>query len=340
VVVSTYNRADMLRGALASVLAQRPGSPPFEVLVVDNNSTDGTARVIEAARAGDDRVRPLFEARQGLSHARNAGIAAARGRIITFTDDDVRAKPTWIEAIVRAFDEAADVAFVGGKVLPDWPCVPPAWLTRDHWGPLALADYGDRPIRVSPDHPICLVGANLSVRREVFDRVGLFDAGLQRVRDGIGSCEDHDFQLRCLRGGVQGLYDPRIVIHADVQPNRLERDYHRRWHTGHGHFQAVMRDESLERSRLGTICGVPAHLYRQGARELAGWMVGVVRRQPERAFAHELRWRFVLGFWRMRRRQRRQGGMPSLPAELVELVRRAVSPRPRVSDAPAMEARR
>lgn len=340
VVVSTYNRAGMLRGALASVLAQKPGSPPFEVLVVDNNSTDGTAAVIAEASARDERVRHLFEPRQGLSHARNAGIASALGRIVTFTDDDVRAEPDWIEAIVRAFDEAPDAAFVGGKVLPDWPGPPPAWLTREHWAPLALADYGERPIRVSLEHNICLVGANLSVRRDVFDKVGMFDAGLQRVRDGIGSCEDHEFQLRCLRGGTTGLYDPRIVIHADVQPNRLEREYHRRWHTGHGHFQAVMRDESLERSRLGTICGVPAHLYRQAAADLAGWAIGLVRRQPERAFAHELRWRFVQGFWRTRRRQRREMGMPSLAAELAQLARRVASPRARVSETAAIEARR
>jgi glycosyltransferase involved in cell wall biosynthesis len=339
VVVSTYNRADMLGGALASVLAQGASTPPFEVLVVDNNSTDGTAQIIREAAARDHRVRGLFEPRQGLSHARNAGIAAARGRIVTFTDDDVRAEADWIAAIVRAFEEWPDVAFVGGKVLPDWPTAPPPWLTRDHWAPLALADYGERQIRVSPDQAICLVGANLSVRRDVFDRVGLFEADLQRVKDGIGSCEDHEFQLRCHRAGVVGLYDPRIVIHADVQPNRLERDYHRRWHNGHGHFQAVMRDEHLEHSRLGTVWGVPAHLYRQAARELAGWALAVLRHQPERAFAHELRWRYFRGFWRTRRRQRRDAGMPSIVAELALLARRVLS-RPRASDAPAIGVRR
>jgi glycosyltransferase involved in cell wall biosynthesis len=340
VIVSTYNRADMLGDALASVLAQQPGSAPFEVVVVDNNSSDATAAIVREAAIRDSRVRALFEPCQGLSHARNAGIAAARGRILTFTDDDVRAEPDWIDAIVRAFDESPDAAFVGGKVLPDWPCVPPAWLTRAHWAPLALADYGEGRLDVSSDHAICLVGANLSVRRDVFDCVGAFAAGLQRVKDGIGSCEDHEFQLRCLRAGKRGVYDPRIVIHADVQPNRLTQEYHRRWHTGHGHFHAVMHDEGLERSRLGTVWGVPAHLYRQAAGDLVGWAAARIRRQPERAFAHELRWRFFHGFWRTRRAQRRETGMPSIRAEVATLLRRAMVPRAGTSDAPPAEARR
>ena len=98
------------------------------------------------------------ETKQGLSHARNAGIAAARAPIIAFTDDDVRVGPDWLAAIMRTVRAYPGVSVVGGKVLPIWPAPPPPWLTPEHWGPLALVDYGEQPVRVDADNPLCLVG--------------------------------------------------------------------------------------------------------------------------------------------------------------------------------------
>ena len=272
VVMCTYNRADLLAGAIESVLAQS-GAPAFELLVVDNNSRDRTSEVIAAIAARNPRVRPMFEAQQGLSPARNTAVAGARGAIVAFTDDDVRAGGDWVASIARVFAEHPAIGMAGGKVLPEWPAgAPPAWLTPGHWAPLALVDYGPAPVAVSADRPLCLVGANLAFRREVFDRVGRFEPSLGRVADGIGSLEDHDFLLRCYGAGCQGLYDPRIVIHADVQPDRLRPGYHRRWHAGHGRFHAMMRSASMERSDAGTLLGVPAHLYRQAAMDAASWL--------------------------------------------------------------------
>lgn len=304
VILSTYNRGELLDDALESILDQTdPGTPPFELIVVDNNSTDGTRQAVERLAARDGRVRYLFEPQQGLSYARNAGLRQARAPLIAFTDDDVRAQPDWVAAIVRAFAEHPEADVVGGRVLPRWPEPPPAWLTRDHWSPLALVDFGAAPVDVTPDNPICLVGANLAVRREVFDAVGDFATDLQRVRDGIGSLEDHEFQLRLLRIGRKGVYDPRIVVSAEIQPNRLERAYHRRWHTGHGHFHALLRSEHLERTTVGTLFGVPAHLYRQAFADLGGWVRAKAAGDAPRAFHHEVRLRFFGGFFRTRTRQ-------------------------------------
>jgi glycosyltransferase involved in cell wall biosynthesis len=270
---------------------------------VDNNSTDATREVVERFAAADVRVRYLFEPQQGLSHARNAGIRAARAPFIAFTDDDVRAEPDWVAGIVRAFREHPEADAVGGRVLPVWPAEPPQWLTRDHWTPLAILDRGEAAITVTLDNPICLVGANLSVRRPVFDVIGLFAADLQRVKDGIGSLEDHEFLLRLLRIGGKAVYDPRVVVHAEIQANRLERAYHRRWHTGHGHFHALMRSEQMEETRRGTFFGVPAHLYRQALGNAGGWVRAQTLGQRSRAFGHEVFLRFFYGFVRTRRRE-------------------------------------
>jgi glycosyltransferase involved in cell wall biosynthesis len=305
VIVSTYNRGELLHDALRSVLDQRAATtPPFELIVVDNNSTDNTREIVGRFAAVDDRVRYVFEPRQGSSYGRNAGIRESRAPFLAFTDDDVRAEADWVAAIVRAFEEHPDAAVVGGRVLPIWPAAPPAWLTRDHWSPLALIDYGDVTFAIDPADPICLLSANMAFRRPVLDVVGGFAPEFQLAKHRIlGSVEDHELLLRVLRTGRTAFYEPRITVHAEIQPNRLERGYHRRWHTGHGHFHALLRTEQMERTRVGSLWGVPAHLYRQALRDAAGWVRAKAIGERERAFNHELRLRFFHGFFRTRRRE-------------------------------------
>ena len=322
VVMSTYNRGDLLEDALLSVLGQDTSSS-FELIAVDNNSTDGTRAVIERLAATDPRLRYVFEGKQGSSHGRNAGIREARAPLIAFLDDDVRAEPDWLSAILRTFREHPEADVVGGRVLPLWPSEPPAWLTRDHWSPLALLDFGDTAFAIDAAHPFCLLGANLGIRRLVIDAVGGFAATFQLVGSNMsGSVEDHEFLLRVLRSGRTAIYDPRITVHAEVQANRLERAYHRRWHTGHGHFHSLLRTEEMEQTSVGTLFGVPAHLYRQALADLFGWLRSKMRRQREQAFLHELRIRFFIGFFQMRRREFFARPRRQRPAELRALLRR------------------
>src|SRR5262249_27263865 len=164
--MSTYNRGELLADAVRSILAQQHSdTPAFELIVVDNNSTDGTHEVIERFSTLDPRVRYVFEPQRGSSHGRNSGIRAARPPIVAFTDDDVGVKPGGLAGIMLAFGEHPVTDAIGGRVLPIWPVPPPSWLTRDHWMPLALVDYGDAPVAVNANHPICLVTANCSFRR-------------------------------------------------------------------------------------------------------------------------------------------------------------------------------
>ena len=330
--MSTYNRGELLGDAVRSVLGQREkDEASFELIVVDNNSTDSTRELVERAARMDERVRYVFEPQQGLSHARNAGIRMARGPLVAFTDDDVRVERDWVAAIIRAFAEYPAADAVGGRVLPLWPSPPPAWLTRDHWAPLALMDFGPDWFAVTPEHQVCLMGANMAFRRDVFHAVGMFATEFQRVKDGIGSIEDHEFLLRVLRSGRTGVYDPRLVVHAEIQPNRLEQVYHRRWHTGHGHFHALMRSEYIERTTVGTLFGVPGHLYRQALRDLRMWITAAANGDFARAFKYELGLRFFWGFFRTRRRQfvrqplsGRRGELP----RLLHLRRRAPTAQP------------
>jgi glycosyltransferase involved in cell wall biosynthesis len=304
VVLSTYNRAERLPLALEALLSQ-VGDLPYEIIVVDNNSSDATAAVVAEIQArSDGRLRYVFEPRQGLSYGRNAGIRLARAPIIAFSDDDVRVAPDWVQQLNRTFDEHPEVDYIGGRVLPEWLATPPRWLTQAHWAPLALQDYGTERLVSGRERAVCLVGANLAFRRRVFDVVGLFTAGLGRVRDGIGSTEDHDMQLRSWRAGMRGLYDPGLVAVADVTPDRLEKAYHRRWHRGHGRHCAMMRLRELVPADLGpmsepsdivALFGSPAFVYSDLLRTAYNWIRAVSRRGDARFYSHQFHhiWSYI-----------------------------------------------
>jgi glycosyltransferase involved in cell wall biosynthesis len=294
VVLCTYNRAARLADALAALVDQRD-APPYEVVVVDNNSTDDTRTVI-ARFASTGVVRYASEPIQGLSYARNRGAAVARADLLAFTDDDVRVGPDWVRSIADAFAEQPDVEMVGGRVEPDWEGEPPAWLPDAGYAPLALVDYGAAPFRIAPDEPRCLIGANVAIRRRALERLHGFSAHVQRIGDGIGSTEDHEFQARLLDSGAVAFYDPRITVRAAVPRERLSKRYHRAWHKGHGRFYALMRDPLFERSRAGTVLGVPAHVYRAAVGEAWAWAASLLRGRRSLAFAHELKLRFLAAF--------------------------------------------
>jgi len=305
VVIATYNRSHLIRGAVESVLRQQSSAGAvFEILVVDNNSTDGTKGVVNSLmREHQGCLRYLFEPRQGVSHARNRGVAAARAPVVAFMDDDVRAGPGWIGAIRAVFDQHPYVSLAGGKVLPDWRLPAPRWLTRHHWMPLALLDYGDVPIRIDVSTRIGLISANCALRKDVLVRAGGFAPALQRVRDGIGSMEDHELFERLFRAGACGLYWPQLQVTAVTAPERLTRAYHRRWHFEHGRFYAVYRSRSVEETATGRLFDVPAHLYRQMAVDAMKWLECIVSLKTSEAFAYENRLRFFAGFFSKRLRQ-------------------------------------
>jgi glucosyl-dolichyl phosphate glucuronosyltransferase len=313
VVVSTYNRVDSLVGTIQSVLAQE-NVPEFELIVVDNNCTDATAAAVRALEAQNPRLHYVFEARQGVSYGRNAGIAASRASIIAFTDDDVVADKNWLATIKRTFDEHPECGCVGGKVLPLWPAPAPAWLKQRHWSPLALLDYGE-PQSIGAENPKCLITANMSVRREIFDSIGYFLPAFQKTKGSTCSVEDRELQERYWRAGGRCWFDPNIIVYAEVQPNRLTKAYHRKWHFSHGELHALMRDPALESSHR-SVFGVPGHIRRRAITHSRRMLWSTLKGDSETAFAHELEARFCFGFIRKRLSESRSSGAVSPAAGL------------------------
>jgi len=298
VVVPTRNRAQLLRAALTSLLAQRESGVRYEVLVVDNNSTDDTKETVAAVSDGG-KIRYLFEPRKGPSYARNRGVEESTAPIVAFADDDVRVSDSWVEQVYSILHRRADVDCVGGKVLPEWPQEPPAWVTRSHWGPLALADYGPTPIHIDSEHPLCLLTANMAARRAAIMSVGGFDPRYLR-------CQDHELQIRLWQAGHKGLYEPELVVTSPVDVERLTKAYVRHWYRQSARYQAKMPVRALfDLPGDGQmILNVPRFLYRSLAEELARWTVDSVRRESTNAFLHETRVHhlatYVIERWKLR----------------------------------------
>lgn len=307
VVVSTFNRVDLLSPAIDRLVAQQT-SVPYEIILVDNNSRDATRSVLEdAVRRHPDRVRAAFEGRQGVSHGRNKGIELSRAPVVAFTDDDVLVPPDWVELIARAMQASPDVSCVGGRVLPIWTNAPPAWLTRAHWSPLALVDYGDESFHVDRDRPVCLVTANVAYRRTALDAIGWFSPEFPR-------CQDHELLLRLWGAGYRALYLPSLVVTCDVPADRLEWKYHQRWHWNHGRLVARLPDEggpgrAGSRSPRATLFGSPPAIYRQLATNFGAHLVSRALRRTAAARAAEAgarhRAAFIAARARLWRRERR-----------------------------------
>lgn len=218
VVVCTYNRAEILRRALASLAVQRcPTDLEYEIVVVDDGSTDHTADVVrEANRCTQCRVIYVRESGRGVSAARNAGVAAAHGGWIAFTDDDQIARSDWLVNLWRAQIQTGAECIGGARTLE----LPEATLrgmptqTRLLLG--EISTEGD--LRAcSRDALVCT--GNLLVRRSLVLQAGGFDETLTQ------GGEDTDLLIRIRRAGHTCWFTPRAVVGHIIPTYRLGEDY-------------------------------------------------------------------------------------------------------------------
>jgi len=233
VVLCTYNRAahlpNVLDGLARSVM---PATADWEVLVVDNNSSDETASVAnDFAEKYPAQFRYVFEKRPGKSHALNTGVREARGDVIAFLDDDVTLEPTWLRNLTLPL-ESGDWAGVGGRTILAEQFSPPAWLALE--GPhrmgfalAALFDEGNEAheLREPP------FGANMAYRKKCFERCGLFrtDMGPSPDRDVPRPNEDTEFGRRVIAAGGRICYEPSAVVYHPVPSDRIRKEYFLRW---------------------------------------------------------------------------------------------------------------
>lgn len=227
VVICSYNRAESLRIAATTVIAQEAGDDfDYELLVIDDHSTDHTRAVVEALAAADPRVRyVLNNVSKGIAGARNAGVHAARGNWIVFFDDDQLSDPGWLRELL-AVARAHDARIVGGARRLDLDDV-----TLRGMGPVVRSLLGEN---LYDGPPVLMQGkelpttGNLLISKEVFDRVGDFDLSLT-----LNSGEDAELIGRARAAGFGVWTAPKAVVAHMIPAYRTQENYFiwvsRRW---------------------------------------------------------------------------------------------------------------
>jgi glycosyltransferase involved in cell wall biosynthesis len=282
VVICTYNRAKTLGVAVESVAVQSlPESLAWEIVVVDNNSPDQTRQVVEALqRKYPEHIRYVLERQQGISHARNAGIMAARGEILAFLDDDETATADWLLNLTANL-HTGEWAGAGGRVLPPASFSPPSWISiRSSFvsGPLAAFDLGLEPGELKEP----AFGANMAFRREVFDKYGGFRTDLGRMGKSMISNEDTELGRRVMAAGLRLRYEPSALTYHPVEETRLKKQYFLDWwfHKGRSDVR------ELGNPRGSTlILGIPLRLFRAFPWAMVRWMVSL---EPSPRFGRKI----------------------------------------------------
>jgi glycosyltransferase involved in cell wall biosynthesis len=279
-IICTYNRASRLKATLDSLRqVSLPANLRWELIFVDNNSTDTTRAVLEEFNHTSGLpARYTFEGKQGLSHARNAGVAEAKGDIIAFTDDDVIVDSQWLASLKRAFDEHACMG-VGGRVVAIWTTPKPSWVELEgpyeSAGPVVHFHMGNAP-RIMTELPPA--GANMAFRKEAFEKYGLFRTDLGRAGTMGLNEEDSEFGRRLIKAGEKIVYVPSAVVHHPVEPHRATRSYFLKWWLASG--RARLRIEGWPK---GAICyfGVPRYLFRNFLESIFRWVTTL---EPRKRF--------------------------------------------------------
>jgi len=224
VIICTRNRASLLRLCLEALVCQQDVAPDaYEIVVVDNGSTDDTKQTVEVVQQRCERVRYVHEPRLGLSVARNTGARHARGAIVCFGDDDALAAPDFVQEVLSSFQDPG-VACVGGKIVASWPQeTPPEWFSPRYGNVVGQTSFGETARWLTGNEfPF---GGNLSIRREVLERVGGFNESLGKKGQNNLWGEEMDLCHRLQDSGLRFLYNPRACVRHLVGRHRATKQY-------------------------------------------------------------------------------------------------------------------
>lgn len=286
IAICTYNRAPWLRQALAGMVQQDfpPGS--FEILVVDNNSTDDTEAVVAGFSNTVPTPRRVVETRQGANFARNRALQEAHGEIIVYADDDILVEPSWLRLLVAPFFSAAGpkIGAVAGEVVPVFPDGCPDWVAGFH-GPQAFrSDVGPiGNLRVP-------MSANLAFRRDVLRQLGGFDTGLTREGGALFSADENVVMRKLHSAGYEAWFVPEASVQHQLPGNRTEFRYVARHAFGSARSRVV--DRATQPGARGYLLARwPANLLKVVGFSLAGALHLVTFRSSAAKKAFVRTWR-------------------------------------------------
>jgi glycosyltransferase involved in cell wall biosynthesis len=226
-VLCTHNRADRLRDALQSLRRQTLPPDAFEIIVVDNRSTDSTPALVRDLQSSAPNLRYVREEELGLNPARNRGWQSATAPYVAYLDDDAVAAPEWLEALVAAFETVRPTpAAVGGRIDPIWESPRPPWLSDSLLDMYSVCDYSPTGTFLKDVlHQRNLVGANIAFSRSALERVGGFTRGLDRIGTNLLSGGELLVQLQLEDLGLPIYYEPRAAVGHLVPAARVSKHW-------------------------------------------------------------------------------------------------------------------
>lgn len=261
VIICTYNREDYIEQALNSLADQSLASEQFEIVLINNNSTDKTGELCKKFIAKHKdclQIQYHIEFQQGLSYARNRGIRESKGELLVFMDDDAFASPDYLAQTLRFFDEHPQVLAGGGRIYPRWESQCPVWMSKYLMPLVSVIDWGNDIKYFSGKHfPI---GANMMMRRKAFEQYGDFNTRLGRTGKMMLGGEEKDFFFRLYNANEQVAYLPAALVEHLVPDRRLKTAFIKKQALGIG------LSERLRAAGSGTSAYVKIYLY-----ELMKW---------------------------------------------------------------------
>ena len=236
VIICTYNREKYIYNVLKSLALGTLEHDAYEIILVDNNCTDGTRREVDHFCNVFPQVnlRYFVETNQGLSHARNRGIRESKGDILVYVDDDATVNPDYLKTYADWFASHPETDAAGGPIIPHYETgSEPKWMTyfikRLLTGYLYFGDKA-KPFP-GQNYP---GGGNAAYRSRVFEKVGLYNVELGRNGDNLGGGEEKDIFDKMKREGMQFVYLPKAILYHSIPGYKLEADYFNRLTTGIG----------------------------------------------------------------------------------------------------------
>ena len=221
-VICTYNRSKYLSKAILSLVGQSMSESAYEIIVVDNGSTDNTRYVVLEVFKGIHNLYYLNEPILGLSQARNTGWRNAKGEYIAYLDDDAIAYPQWLEKILDVFETVRPKpGCVGGKIEPIWEAPRPQWLSDKVIPYLTIIDWSRKPVILKKKEWIA--GANMAFPRNLLESVGGFQVNLGREGRNLLSMEEILLRQKIEKSGFYCFYHPEIAVRHHILASRLTK---------------------------------------------------------------------------------------------------------------------
>ena len=272
VIVCTYNRDKHLGRALESLIRQDFDKNNYEIIVVDNNSTDNTSEIIKnfKQKYPDFNIITALETHQGLSFARNKGIELSRGNYISFIDDDAIARKDYISKIAFYTRKYPKIFAFGGKVLPRYENgKEPVWMSHYIERIISIVDMGEKVKMFKKSYP---VGCNMIFKKEIFEKIGGFNTDL-RLRS-----DDKYIFNKIKKAGYEVLYLPQVVVEHFIDDYRTKKEYVVRISRLNGRAENI-RINTLENGRtLEKIKRMADYVFKVFA-SLILWMIFAMKGQ-------------------------------------------------------------